>query len=74
MQLYFLLVHAKAPTYTMLCFHKLSSDKLFLVSKQTYEMIFSEKALVERALDLRAELENAASDMFSLFAKIGLYT
>ena len=33
----------------------------------------SEKALVERAFELRAELENAASDISSLFAKIGLY-
>jgi hypothetical protein len=34
---------------------------------------FSEKSLVERAFELRAELENAASDVSSLFAKIGLY-
>lgn len=34
---------------------------------------FSEKALIERALGLRAELENAASDISNLFAKIGLY-
>lgn len=33
---------------------------------------FSEKALVERAIDLRAELENAASDVSNLFAKIGI--
>lgn len=33
----------------------------------------SEKALVERAFELRAELENTASDVSSLFAKIGLY-
>lgn len=31
----------------------------------------SEKALVERAFELRMELENAASDVSSLFAKIG---
>lgn len=33
----------------------------------------SEKALVERAVELRTELENAASDVSSLFDKIGLY-
>lgn len=32
-----------------------------------------EKALVERALELRAELENAVSDVHNLFAKIGLH-
>lgn len=32
---------------------------------------YSEKALVERAFELRAELENAASDVSNLFAKIG---
>lgn len=34
---------------------------------------FSERALIERAFELRTELENAASDVSSLFAKIGLY-
>lgn len=34
---------------------------------------FSEKALVERSFELRAELENAASDVSNLFSKIGLY-
>ena len=34
---------------------------------------FSEKALVERAFELRAELENDASDVSDLFAKIGSY-
>lgn len=34
---------------------------------------FSEKALVERSFELRAELENAASDVSNLFAKIGSY-
>ncbi|KAL6011158.1 Kinesin-like protein KIN-5D [Asimina triloba] len=33
-------------------------------------LLRSEKALVERALDLRSELENAASDVSGLFAKI----
>jgi len=33
----------------------------------------SEKGLVERAFELRSELENAASDVSSLFTKIGLY-
>lgn len=33
----------------------------------------SEKALVERSFELRSELENAASDVSNLFAKIGLY-
>lgn len=33
----------------------------------------SEKALVERSFELRAELENAASDVSNLFAKIGSY-
>lgn len=28
---------------------------------------------MERAFDLRTELENAASDVSNLFAKIGLY-
>jgi len=36
-------------------------------------VILSEKGLVERAFELRSELENAASDVSSLFAKIGLY-
>ena len=35
--------------------------------------IFSEKALIDRAIELRAELETAASDIASLFAKIGWY-
>lgn len=34
--------------------------------------IFSEKTLVDRAVELQAELENAASDVSNLFAKIGL--
>jgi hypothetical protein len=34
---------------------------------------FSEKALIERSFELRAELENAASDVSSLFSKIGSY-
>lgn len=33
--------------------------------------IISEKSLVDRAIDLRTELENAASDISSLYAKIG---
>lgn len=36
-------------------------------------LTLSEKALVERAVELRTELENAASDVLSLFAKIGWY-
>lgn len=36
-------------------------------------LLLPEKALVERAFELRAELENAASDVSNLFAKIGLY-
>lgn len=32
-----------------------------------------EKELVERAIELRAELENAASDVSNLFSKIGEY-
>lgn len=31
----------------------------------------SEKVLVERAFELRLDLENAASDVSGLFAKIG---
>lgn len=31
----------------------------------------TEKALIERAFELRAELENAASDVSGLFDKIG---
>lgn len=31
----------------------------------------TEKSLLERAFDLRGELENAASDVSSLFTKIG---
>ncbi|PKI31180.1 hypothetical protein CRG98_048426 [Punica granatum] len=41
-------------------------EKEFLISN----LLKSEKALVERALDLRAELEDAASDVSGLFAKI----
>lgn len=36
-------------------------------------LIFSEKTLVDRAVELQAELEIAASDVSNLFAKIGLY-
>jgi len=32
-----------------------------------------EKELVEHAIELRAELENAASDVSNLFSKIGEY-
>ncbi|KAK2997456.1 hypothetical protein RJ639_024521 [Escallonia herrerae] len=41
-------------------------EKEFLISN----LLKSEKALVERAFELRAELENAASDVSSLFTKI----
>lgn len=41
-------------------------EKEFLISN----LLKSEKALVERAFELRAELENAASDISSLFSKI----
>ncbi|KAG8371393.1 hypothetical protein BUALT_Bualt13G0083100 [Buddleja alternifolia] len=41
-------------------------EKEYLISN----LLKSEKALVERALDLRAELENAASDVTNLFTKI----
>ncbi|XP_024019126.1 kinesin-like protein KIN-5D [Morus notabilis] len=41
-------------------------EKEFLISN----LLKSEKALVERAVELRTELENAASDVSSLFAKI----
>ncbi|KAL3518285.1 hypothetical protein ACH5RR_020874 [Cinchona calisaya] len=41
-------------------------EKEYLISN----LLKSEKALVERAFDLRAELENAASDVSNLFAKI----
>uniref|UniRef100_A0A803PWF6 Kinesin motor domain-containing protein n=1 Tax=Cannabis sativa TaxID=3483 RepID=A0A803PWF6_CANSA len=41
-------------------------EKEFLISN----LLKSEKALVERAFELRTELENAASDVSSLFAKI----
>lgn len=41
-------------------------EKEYLISN----LLKSEKALVERAFELRAELENAASDVSSLFAKI----
>lgn len=34
-------------------------------------VVLSEKELVERALELREELDNAASDVSSLFTKIG---
>ncbi|KAL3530672.1 hypothetical protein ACH5RR_009994 [Cinchona calisaya] len=41
-------------------------EKEYLISN----LLNSEKALVERAFELRAELENAASDVSNLFAKI----
>ncbi|XP_071721316.1 kinesin-like protein KIN-5D [Rutidosis leptorrhynchoides] len=41
-------------------------EREFLISN----LLKSEKALLERAFDLRAELENAASDVSSLFTKI----
>ncbi|XP_065866985.1 kinesin-like protein KIN-5D isoform X2 [Euphorbia lathyris] len=41
-------------------------EKEFLISN----LLKSEKALVQRAFELRAELENAASDISNLFAKI----
>ncbi|MED6182536.1 Kinesin-like protein KIN-5D [Stylosanthes scabra] len=41
-------------------------EKEYLISN----LLKSEKALVERAIDLRDELENAASDVTNLFAKI----
>ncbi|KAJ7980926.1 Kinesin-like protein [Quillaja saponaria] len=41
-------------------------EKEFLISN----LLKSEKALVERAFELRAELENAASDVANLFTKI----
>ncbi|KAF7805531.1 kinesin-like protein KIN-5D [Senna tora] len=41
-------------------------EKEFLISN----LLKSEKALVESAIELRAELQNAASDVSSLFAKI----
>ncbi|KAG4384698.1 hypothetical protein GLYMA_13G330600v4 [Glycine max] len=41
-------------------------EKEFLISN----LLKSEKALVERAIELRAELENAASDVSNLFSKI----
>lgn len=41
-------------------------EKDYLISN----LLRSEKALVERAFELRAELENAASDVSSLFGKI----
>ncbi|KAF8395042.1 hypothetical protein HHK36_018981 [Tetracentron sinense] len=52
----------------------LRSGKCFGASIQTgflpISLILSEKALIERAFDLRAELENAASDVSGLFTKI----
>lgn len=36
-------------------------------------LLFPEKALVEHAIELRAELENAVSDVSNLFSKIGWY-
>ncbi|KAH1207806.1 Kinesin-like protein KIN-5D [Glycine max] len=41
-------------------------EKEFLI----LNLLKSEKALVERAIELRAELENAASDVSNLFSKI----
>ncbi|KAJ1377030.1 P-loop containing nucleoside triphosphate hydrolase [Sesbania bispinosa] len=41
-------------------------EKEFLISN----LLKSEKALVEHAIELRAELENAASDVSNLFSKI----
>ncbi|KAH9701008.1 kinesin-like protein KIN-5D [Citrus sinensis] len=41
-------------------------EKEFLIAN----LLKSEKALVERAIELRTELENAASDVSNLFAKI----
>ncbi|XP_015874209.3 kinesin-like protein KIN-5D [Ziziphus jujuba] len=41
-------------------------EKEFLISN----LLKSERALIERAFELRTELENAASDVSSLFAKI----
>lgn len=50
----------------------LESYVCFFFSVYLYICLFSsEKALVERAFELRMELENAASDVSSLFAKIG---
>lgn len=37
------------------------------------KIVATEKALVEQAYDLRAELENTAADVFGLFSKIGVY-
>lgn len=34
----------------------------------------TEKALIERALELRSELEDAASDITNLFTKIGMHS
>uniref|UniRef100_A0A2N9GZ90 Kinesin motor domain-containing protein n=1 Tax=Fagus sylvatica TaxID=28930 RepID=A0A2N9GZ90_FAGSY len=41
-------------------------EKEFLI----FNLLKSEKALIERSFELRAELENAASDVSSLFSKI----
>ncbi|KAI3514212.1 hypothetical protein L1887_12531 [Cichorium endivia] len=41
-------------------------EKEFII----FNLLKSEKALVERAFDLRAELENASSDVSNLFTKI----
>lgn len=41
-------------------------EKEYIISN----LLRSEKALVERAIELRAELENASSDISSLYAKI----
>lgn len=37
------------------------------------KIVATEKALVEQAYDLRAELENTAADVSGLFSKIGVY-
>ncbi|XP_074351528.1 kinesin-like protein KIN-5D [Apium graveolens] len=44
-------------------------EKEYLISN----LIKSERSLIERAFELRAELESAALDVSSLFTKIGLY-
>lgn len=44
---------------------------MLILSTYMSVSFLSEKALVERAHDLRSELENAAADVSGLFSKIG---
>lgn len=62
--------------YTVFIFHgciiyNVGICTIYVVCMTKESFVLSEKALVERALELREELDNAASDVSSLFTKIG---